>query len=260
MKTAADQGVIHRDLKPSNILIDTNGRIRVADFGLARGPEALNDLSRSAVIMGTPYYMAPEQAEDPRSVDTRTDIYSFGATFYHLLTGRPPFDGPTAFTILYKHKTEPLVSPRALNTNISMRTNDLLERCLAKSASERFQSFGDLLRQLESTKLDNHFPLPWDESDDRELTTYYAKYRLRRDEYLSLGGPQEVLDRFDFSGGRSLLLIRGNIVDQDVEAVVSSSDYRLSMDTGVSLAIGEAGGTKIKRRLGAMGECFPVAQ
>ena len=61
--------------------------------------------------MGTPWYMAPEQAEDPRGVDTRADVYSFGATFYHALTGEVPFDGETAFSILFKHKTEPLIPP-----------------------------------------------------------------------------------------------------------------------------------------------------
>src|SRR5262249_41620688 len=113
MAAAAEQGIIHRDLKPSNILIDKAGRAKVADFGLAHGPTNLGELSRSGDLMGTPYYMAPEQAEDPHGVDTRADVYSFGATFYHALTGSPPFEGHTAFTILYKHKTEPLISPRA---------------------------------------------------------------------------------------------------------------------------------------------------
>jgi len=74
MEAAADQGVIHRDLKPSNILVDTRGQARVADFGLARGPEPTGHLSRTGEVMGTAHYMAPEQAEDPRSVDTRADI------------------------------------------------------------------------------------------------------------------------------------------------------------------------------------------
>src|SRR5262249_54323603 len=87
MLAAAEEQIIHRDLKPSNILIDRHGRALVADFGLARGPRTVSDLSRSGDVLGTPSYMAPEQAEDPRSADTRADIYSFGATFYHALTG-----------------------------------------------------------------------------------------------------------------------------------------------------------------------------
>jgi serine/threonine protein kinase/O-acetyl-ADP-ribose deacetylase (regulator of RNase III) len=254
MQAAADQGVVHRDLKPSNILLDGGRRSRVADFGLARGPERLGDLSRSGEVMGTPYYMAPEQAEDPRGIDTRADIYSFGATFYHALTGRPPFDGPTAFTILYKHKTEPLISPRALNPEISQRTNDLVERCLAKSPSARFQSFADLLSQLEPTPT---VPFPWDASDDTELAPYLASYQARRATYLSVvalksgrgaraeGESLRDPDKYTFPDERSLLVVRGNLVDQEVDVIVSSADQFLSMDYGVQQAIRERAGPVI---------------
>ena len=90
--------------------------------------------------------MAPEQAEDPHSVDSRADIYSFGATFYHALTGTPPFEGKTTFSILYKHKTEPLQSPSARNPELSDRVCEVIERCLAKSPSDRFPSFAEVPR------------------------------------------------------------------------------------------------------------------
>jgi O-acetyl-ADP-ribose deacetylase (regulator of RNase III) len=193
--------------------------------------------------------MAPEQAEDPRGIDTRADVYSFGATFYHALTGRPPFDGPTTFTVLYKHKTEPLITPRALNPEISQRTNDLLERCLAKSPSARFQSFADILKQLEPTPT---VPLPWDASDDAELTPYLARYQVRRATYLSVvepqwedaheGKPFQEPEQYSFPGGRSLLVARGNLVEQAVDAIVSSADQFLSMDWGVQEAIRERAG------------------
>jgi O-acetyl-ADP-ribose deacetylase (regulator of RNase III)/predicted Ser/Thr protein kinase len=243
MLAAAEQGITHRDLKPSNILIDREGRARVADFGLARGPTSLEDLSGSGGVMGTPYYMAPEQAEDPQSVDTRADIYSFGATFYHALTGQPPFDGATAFSVLYKHKTEPLISPIARNPDISERTSELLERCLAKSPAERFPSFAELLRQLEPTA---GVLFPWNEPDDAALADYLARYQRRRDAYLFGDDEPGVLDIYEFPNARALVVVWGNLVEEVVDAVVSSDIEYLPMDAGVALAIRDAGGPQIE--------------
>src|SRR5262249_23985215 len=140
MQAAADQGVVHRDLKPSNMLVDHQDQVHVADFGLARSAQ-VEQLTLLGGPMGTPHYMAPEQAEDPHGVDARADIYSFGATFYHVLTGQPPFQGETSFAILFKHKMEPLVSPQARNPLLSTRVSECLERCLAKSPNQRFTNF-----------------------------------------------------------------------------------------------------------------------
>src|SRR5262249_49102249 len=172
MIAAAELGIIHRDLKPSNILIDRDGEAKVLDFGLARGPARPDDPALSRLgVMGTPYYMAPEQAEDPRGVDTRADIYSFGATFYHALTGVPPFDGATDFAVLFKHKTEPLAAPRSRNPHLSEHLSELLERCLAKSPGDRFQSFAEVERQLQPAAHTS----PWDEAPDEELAPYLAR-------------------------------------------------------------------------------------
>jgi O-acetyl-ADP-ribose deacetylase (regulator of RNase III) len=247
MVAAEDQGVIHRDLKPTNILIDAQGHARVADFGLARGPEPPSDLSHTGDVMGTPYYMAPEQAEDPRSVDIRADIYSFGATFYHALTGRPPFEGETSFSVLYKHKTEPLVSPQARRPDLSEHVNDLLERCLAKSPADRFSSFAEILQHLQPIPAASS---PWVISDDEQLTAYLDRYQSRRAFYLS---KQEVweedLDIYTFSRGQALRIRRGDIVCQRVDGLVSSDTAYLGMDGGVSAAIRQAGGPEIVRHV-----------
>jgi serine/threonine protein kinase len=244
MEAAANQGVIHRDLKPSNILIDARGQARVADFGLARGPEPTVGLSRTGVVVGTSLYMAPEQAEDPRSVDSRADIYSFGATFYHALTGRPPFEGETDFSVLYKHKTEPLISPRARRPDLSERVNALLERCLAKSPADRFPWFAEILRHLQPALATSS---PWVISDDKELTAYIARYQSRRSSYLSEREAwEEDLDIYTLPRGQILRIRRGNIVTQLVDALVSSDTSDLGMDFGVSGAIAQAGGREVR--------------
>jgi serine/threonine protein kinase len=245
MVAVADRHLIHRDLKPSNIMIDAQGRAKVTDFGLARDPLG-TDLSFTGQVVGTPYYMAPEQADDPRNVDTRSDIYSFGACFYHALTGRPPFEGHSAFAILFKHKTEPLVSPRALNPEISEPTSQLLERCLSKSPQERFQSFREVLNFFQLT--------PWDQLEDKALAEYISTYQSRRIEYLTRTRAVNFPDVYAFPEGRSLQILVGDIVDQEVEAVVSSDDWLLSKSDGVSRAILVAAGREILDEL----RCVPV--
>jgi serine/threonine protein kinase len=242
MLAAAEQGIVHRDFKPSNVLIHGKGRARVVDFGLARATQGPGDLTAVGGIMGTPFYMAPEQAENPRLVDTRADIYSFGATFYHALTGVPPFLGKTSFEILFKHKTKPLVSPKSVNHAISERTSELLERCLAKSPNDRFSTFAEVLRQLEPRASGTS---PWEASDDSQLDDYLRRYHARRKVYLRefRMGTTEV-DTYEFPQGRKLRILGGDLVVQEVDAIVSSDTSFLTMDYGVSKAIRLAAGVK----------------
>lgn len=243
MMLAAGEGIIHRDLKPSNILIDKRNQARVADFGLARNPRKTGDASVVGNVLGTPQYMAPEQAEDPLGVDTRADIYSFGATFYHVLTGFPPFSGKTPFSILFKHKTEPLVSPKARFSAISERVNAILERCLAKSPADRFQSFAMLLRQLESSANEKS---PWNDTDEDDLAPYLAQYQARRDSYFAEPRSTSLSDTYQFPDGRSIRILVGDIVAQEVDAIVSSDGGFLQMTEGVARSIKDAAGEQIQ--------------
>jgi serine/threonine protein kinase/O-acetyl-ADP-ribose deacetylase (regulator of RNase III) len=240
MMAAAERNIIHRDLKPSNILINKQGRALVADFGLGRGPASIvDDLTRSDEVLGTSHYMAPEQAEDPQGVDVRADIYSFGATFYHALTGAPPFDGKTVYQIFFKHKTEPLRSPRARNPALSEWLSDLLERCLAKAPSDRFPSFAEVYAQLLAGP---GAPSPWQVTDDPVLAQYLERFRSRRAAYLEGPPAQGVCDVFKFPGGRTIKVVRDDLTEQRVDALVNSETSMLTMTGGLSLALRLKGG------------------
>lgn len=238
MLAAAELGIIHRDLKPSNLLIDHHDQARVADFGLARGREQTADLVVSVEsLLGTPYYMAPEQAEDPHSVDTRADIYSLGATFYHVLTGVTPFTGSTAFSVLFKHKTEPLIPPRSRNPQLSEHMSQFLERCLAKSPNERFQSFAEVLRHLDPCPDKRS---PWEACEDLGLAPYLGRYQQRREIYLHHLDQLQEPDVYEFPGGRRLRIMTGNIAEQEADALVSSDDAFLTMGGRVPAPRGAA--------------------
>ena len=153
LRHAHDKGIIHRDIKPANLLLDADGRVKIADFGLAKPIEEGGDVELTAAgsFMGTPQYVAPEQARGEQ-VDHRADIYSLGATFYHLLAKRPPFDAPTPVGVVMKHASEPLPDLRDFNAHVPPRFRDIIARMMAKSPADRFASYDELLEALEAAR------------------------------------------------------------------------------------------------------------
>lgn len=149
---AHESGVIHRDLKTENLMITGTGEVKIADFGIAacRDPEL--DLTRAGVIMGTPAYMAPEQAEG-RMVDLRADLYAVGIIFHELLTGGVPFRDPSHMRVLQMHRTERPPRLDALLPAVPVALADLVEACLAKDPAGRPSSAGDVKLALEALGL-----------------------------------------------------------------------------------------------------------
>jgi WD40 repeat protein/predicted Ser/Thr protein kinase len=142
LQHAHECGVLHRDLKPSNILLDYDGSPRIGDFGIARlatSGSVSAEITRTGQLLGSPGYAAPEQAFDGRA-DARTDVYGLGALLYHLLTTRPPFQGPTLDSILVQvRECEPL-SPRRQNPSVARDLETICLHCLRKVPERRYQS------------------------------------------------------------------------------------------------------------------------
>jgi tetratricopeptide (TPR) repeat protein len=147
---AHEHGILHRDIKPGNILLDGKGEPHLTDFGLARLMESESTLTRTKEVMGTPSYMAPEQAMgNNAAVGSVTDVYGLGAVFYQLLTGQPPFAGGTTYeTIQLLLETEPR-PPRLLNSKIDRDLSTICLKCLDKDPQRRYPSALALAEDLE---------------------------------------------------------------------------------------------------------------
>ena len=145
------RGLIHRDVKPKNILLTPQGVAKLTDLGLARATEDKQAAeSEAGKAYGTPYYISPEQIRGDVDIDFRADIYSLGATMYHLVTGRPPFEGDTPSAVMHKHLRQPLVPPDHLNTSLSAGIGEIIEVAMTKSREERYASTEDMLEDLKA--------------------------------------------------------------------------------------------------------------
>ncbi len=147
LAAAHDRGIIHRDVKPDNLLMTADGDVKVSDFGIARCLESSGDITKCGIILGTPLYMAPEQCQ-ANPVDARSDLYSLGATLYHLLAGRAPFEDRNILAVMRQHVYERPVPIRARVPGLSPAFAAVIDRLLEKSPEARFASARDVIATL----------------------------------------------------------------------------------------------------------------
>lgn len=152
LSQAHENLIIHRDIKPQNIMVLKNGQIKMMDFGIAKLPNT-ETVTVTDKAIGTVYYMSPEQARG-KKVDTRTDIYSFGAMLYELCTGKTPFNGDSPCEILVKHITEKPIPPRSINFDVPVGLEQIILHAMRKSADDRFGTAKELLVYMKRLQKD----------------------------------------------------------------------------------------------------------
>lgn len=147
IEAAHNNHIIHRDIKPQNIMISKEGKVKIADFGIAK---AATSNTITSNVMGSVHYTSPEQARGGIS-DERSDIYSLGCTMFEMLTGRVPFDGETTVAIAIKHIQEEMPSPREYVSEIPVCVEQIIFKCTQKSPDRRYQSMGELIVDLKKS-------------------------------------------------------------------------------------------------------------
>ena len=189
LEAAHNNGIIHRDVKPQNIIISTDGKVKVADFGIARAAST-NTINSGA--MGSVHYSSPEQARGGYS-DEKSDIYSLGITMYEMLTGHVPFDGDTAVAVALRHLQEELRGPKELVPEIPESTNRIVMKCTQKSPDRRYSNMAELIRDLRESLVnpDGDFvtiPVP-----DRTSQTII----MSKDELSQINAEQRTMPSYD---------------------------------------------------------------
>ncbi|MFK7817432.1 MAG: serine/threonine protein kinase [Planctomycetaceae bacterium] len=153
LKAAHDEEMVHRDNKPDNILITRKGVTKVADFGLAKALDEDNSMTQSGAGLGTPLYMAPEQARSAKHVDHRSDIYALGATLYHMVTGELPYNAESALELILAKESGKFTPARKVNPEVPERLSLMIEKMLAKDPEHRYRSCDEIIADLSSLSL-----------------------------------------------------------------------------------------------------------
>ncbi len=169
LQVVADNGLMHHDVKPTNIMINENGTAKLADLGVGRNAEYLVDMtSTGSFSIGTPHYTSPEQAQGKKDIDIRSDIYSLGATLYHMVTGRPVFEGNNALGVMVKHVTQEPATPSDFNSALTRNECSIILKALSKDPDKRYQTPEDFRKDLELLSEDK--PLKFAKSSRRRKT------------------------------------------------------------------------------------------
>lgn len=183
LEVAAEHGLIHRDVKPTNILIDLSGRVRIVDFGLAKALDSDTRLTVTGAVVGTPFYLSPEQGLS-KPVDQRSDIYSLGATFYHLLTGSPPFEAENSVSIILKHVHDSPTPIKDRNSAVPEPLARIVMRCLSKEPRHRYQDYDELIRDLDAAKAGEPVAAPRESATIRRAPSYVVMDDLADGSYV----------------------------------------------------------------------------
>lgn len=178
LSAAHEKSIIHRDIKPSNILIAEDGIPKIVDFGLARSVNEEKQLTIAGEMVGTAYFMAPEQGLGNK-VDHRADLYAAGATYFYLLTARHPFEGKTSMDVVHKHISEPLPNIMLIRPDIPIWAEHVIEKLMRKKPEDRFQSAAEALGALKKER--SEVPVSSAETPDRgqllEMPSLTARLR-----------------------------------------------------------------------------------
>ncbi|HVR75956.1 MAG TPA: serine/threonine-protein kinase [Planctomycetota bacterium] len=149
LAVAHQKGIVHRDIKPSNLLVTESGCLKIVDFGLAKVLSGDNSITDEGIVMGTPHYISPEQGRG-RPVDHRSDIYSLGATFYHMVTGRPPFEGGSQISVIVSHVNDAPRAPHEVDPGLPPAVSRVILRMIAKSPAARHETYGEVLLDIDA--------------------------------------------------------------------------------------------------------------
>ncbi|MDB5343889.1 MAG: Serine/threonine protein kinaserelated protein [Schlesneria sp.] len=155
LMVAHNQNLIHRDIKPDNIMLTSKGKVKVADFGLAKATDEDMSMTQSGTGLGTPYYMAPEQARNAKHVDSRTDVYAIGITLYYFVTGKLPFAGDSVIQIITSKEKGHFTPARKLNPEVSERLDLIIDKLIAKDLNARCKDCAEVIKLLTSLGLES---------------------------------------------------------------------------------------------------------
>ena len=152
LEEAHSLGIVHRDIKPDNILATNEGKIKLADLGLAKQLDDSFGSTMAGTALGTPFYISPEQALDALKADGRSDIYSLGATLYHLLTGFLPYEGDNVMGVMLRHANEPLTPPQQKKSGLPQGFCDVICKMMEKNPDDRYQTCTEMLEDFNKLK------------------------------------------------------------------------------------------------------------